>query len=321
MVLGIDVSKQKLSVAVFHNDKFKNKTIANDSQGFEVLWTWLKRLDQMPEHVCLEATGPYGEAIATFLYDQGLVVSVVNPTLIKGFAQSEGVRTKTDKVDARIIAKFCQSKQKTLPQWQPAPLEQRELRDLARRLESLKNMRVQEENRLDGNLAEIVRKNLVEHIRYLDEQITQLETLIKDHIDRHPGLRQQSDLLKSIPGIADLTSANLLSEIQFDQFSTARQVAAYVGLTPSDRESGTSVKGRPKLSKIGNRRLRKALYMPAMTAIRYNPVLSDFAHRLKRKGKPGKVVIAAVMRKLIHIAFGVLRSGNPFNPDYQPHFS
>ena len=321
MVLGIDVSKQKLSIAVLHNDKFKNKTIANDSSGFEALWSWLKRLNQLPGHVCLEATGPYGEAVATFLHDRGLVVSVVNPTLIKGFAQSEGIRTKTDKADARIIAKFCQSKQTTLPKWRPASQEQRELRDLARRLDALKNMRVQEENRLEGNLAEIVRKNLVEHIRYLDEQIAQLEQLIKNHIDRHPGLRQQSDLLKSIPGIADLTSANLLSGIQFDQFSTARQVAAYAGLTPSDRESGTSVKGRTRLSKIGNRRLRKALYMPAMSAIRYNQVLSDFAHRLKRKGKPGKVIIAAVMRKLIHIAFGVLRSGSPFNPDYQPHFS
>jgi len=321
MVLGIDVGKQKLSVAVFYNDKFKTKTIPNNPDGFETLWSWLSRFDRLPEHVCLEATGSYGEAIATFLHDQGLVVSVVNPTLIKGFAQSEGVRTKTDKVDARIIAKFCHSKQKTLPQWQPAPPEQRELRDLARRLEALKNMRVQEENRLNGTWGDTARKNLIEHIGYLDDQIAQLEKLIKDHIDRHPGLRRQSDLLKSIPGIADLTSACLLAEIQFDQFSTARQVAAYVGLTPSDRQSGTSVKGRPRLSKIGNHRLRKALYMPAMAAIRHNPVLSAFAHELKRKGKPGKVIIAAVMRKLLHIAFGILRSGRPFTPDYHPHFS
>lgn len=321
MVLGIDVSKRKLAVAVFSNGKFRTKSVSNDQDGFEALWSWLERFDRFPEHVCLEATGPYGEEVATFLYNQGLVVSVVNPTLVKGFAQSEGVRTKTDNVDARLIARFCLSKQKTLAHWQPAPLEQRQLRDLNRRVENLKQMRVQESNRLDGHLPNIVEANLRDHIDYLDKQIQQLEAMIKDHIDRHPGLRQQSELLKSIPGVADTTSAQLLSELRFDQFSTARQVAAYAGLTPSEHESGTSVKGRSRLSKIGNRRLRKALYMPAMTAMRYNPVLRTFADRLERKGKSSKVVISAVMRKIIHIAFGVLRSGKPFDPRYQAHFS
>ena len=321
MVLGIDVSKLKLAVAVLLNGKFRTKTVTNDQAGFEALWSWLERFDRMPEHVCLEATGSYGEDVATFLHDRGLVVSIVNPARVKGFAQSEGLRTKTDKVDARLIASFCLSKQEKLQRWQPALVEQRELRDLTRRLEALKNMRGQEENRLEGKLSEVVVTNLREHIQYLDKQIQQLETRIKDHIDRHPGLRQQCDLLTTIPGIAETTSANLISELHFDQFATARQAAAYAGLTPSDRESGTSVKGRPKLSKIGSRRLRKALYMPALAAIRYNPTLSEFANRLERKGKAAKVIISAVMRKMIHMAFGVLRSGRPFNPNYQPHIS
>ncbi len=321
MVLGIDVSKLKLSVAVLFSGKFRTKTVANNQAGFESLWDWLERFDALPEHVCLEATGPYGEAVATFLHDKGLVVSIVNPTRIKGYAQSEGLRTKTDQVDARLIANFCQSKKETLQLWRPAPVEYRELRDLTRRLEALKNMRVQEVNRLDGNLSDVVVANLTEHIQYLDSQIRQLLKTVKDHIDRHPGLRQQCDLLTTISGIAETTSANLLSELCFDQFSTARQAAAYAGLTPSDRESGTSVKGRPRLSKIGSRRLRKALYMPAIAAIRFNPILNEFAKRLERKGKAGKVIIAAVMRKLIHIAFGVLKSGRPFDPSYQPHFS
>lgn len=321
MVLGIDVSKKKLAIAILLNGKYKTKTVTNNPSGFETLWNWLLQFDALPEHVCLEATGPYGEDIATFLHDKGLVVSIVNPTRIKGYAQSEGLRTKTDKIDARLIADFCQSKKVKLQRWQPAPIEYRELCDLTRRLEALKSMRVQEENRLEGNLSEAVVANLTEHIQYLDKQIQQLEKKIKDHIDRHPGLRQQSDLLTTIPGIAETTSANLISELRFDQFTTARQAAAYAGLTPSDRESGTSVKGRPKLSKIGSRRLRKALYMPAMTAIRYNPILSEFAKRLERKGKAGKVIISAVMRKMIHMAFGVIKSGRPFDPNYQPRFS
>lgn len=321
MVLGIDVSKRKLAVALLFNGKFRTKTVANDQAGFNTLWSWLERFDSLPELVCLEATGPYGEDVATFLYERGLVISIVNPTRIKGYAKSEGLRTKTDKVDSRLIASFGQSKKEKLPLWEPAPVEHRELRDLTRRLEALKNMRVQEENRLEGKLSDVVIANLKQHIQYLDKQIQQLEKMIKDHIDRHPGLRGQCDLLTSIPGIAETTSANLISELCFDQFSTARQAAAYAGLTPSDHESGTSVKGRPRLSKIGSRRLRKALYMPALTAMRYNPTLRDFSNRLEQKGKVGKVIVSAVMRKMIHIAFGVLKSGRPFDPNYQPNFS
>lgn len=322
MVLGIDVSKLKLAVAVLlANGKYRTKTVTNNRPGFEVLWSWLEQFDSLPEHVCLEATGPYGEDVAIFLHDQGLVVSIVNPTRIKGFAKSEGLRTKTDQVDARLIASFCQNKKEKLQHWAPDPVEHRELRDLTRRLEALKNMRVQEENRLEGKLSDVVVANLTEHIQYLDKQIRQLEKAIKDHIDRHPDLRQQCDLLTTIPGIAETTSANLISELCFSQFATARKAAAFAGLTPSDWESGTSVKGRPRLSKIGSRRLRKTLYMPAMAAIRYNPILSEFANRLERKGKKGKVIISAVMRKMIHIAFGVLRSGRPFDPKFQPSFS
>lgn len=321
MVLGIDIGKKKLACAVMLNGKYKTKTIANTPAGFEMLWSWLERFDSLPKHVCLEATGPYGEDVATFLYDQGLPVSIVNPARVKGFAQSEGLRTKTDKVDARLIANFCHSKKEKLQVWQPAPKEQRELRDLTRRLEALKQMRVQEKNRLEGNLSDLVVANLKKHIRFLEKQIAELEKKISDHIDRHPGLRQQCDLLSSIPGVGETTSANLLSELSFDQFTSARQAAAFAGLTPSDRQSGTSVKGRPRLSKIGSNRLRKTLYMPAMTAMRYNPQLSQFAARLAHKGKAGKVIVAAVMRKLIHMAYGILKSGRPFDPDYAPQLA
>lgn len=320
MVLGIDVSKKKLSCAVCKDDgKYKTKNLPNTPAGFESLLDWLQtNFDRLPDHVCLEATGSYGEGVATFLHDQGLTVSVVNPTRIKGFAQSEGLRTKTDKVDARLIADFCDSKRDKLQVWKPAPKEQRILRDLTRRLEALKQMRIQEQNRLEGNLSDVVVKNLKKHICFLDKQIAELEKKIGNHIDKHPGLRQQCDLLNSIPGVGETTSATLISELSFEQFSSARQVAAYTGLTPSDRQSGTSVKGRPRLSKIGSSRLRKALYMPAMSAMRCNPLISQFVSRLKDKGKAGKVIVAAVMRKLIHMAFGILKSGRPFDPSFQP---
>lgn len=316
MVLGIDVAKRKLAVAVLFNGKFKNKTINNDQAGFEVLWTWLARFDSLPELVCLEATGSYGEAVATFLFDKGLKVCVVNPSRTKGFAQSEGLRTKTDKVDARMIAQFGFSKKKTLNLWQPDPREIRELRDLTRRLEALKTMLYQEENRLEERLSDLVLDNLKKHIHYLNTQINELVDEIKNHIDRHPDLRNQRDLLKSIPGISDQTSALLLSELRFNHFASARQAAAYAGLTPMMKESGSSLNKRPRLSKIGNSRLRKCLYMPALSAMRHNPILAEFSARLKSRGKAGKAIVGAVMRKMIHIAYGVIRSQQPFDPNY-----
>lgn len=321
MILGIDVAKRKLAVAVLLNGKYKNKTINNDQAGFEALWIWLGRFDALPELVCLEATGSYGEAVATFLFDKGLNVCVVNPSRTKGFAQSEGLRTKTDKVDARMIAQFGFSKKETLNLWQPDPREIRELRDLTRRLDALKTMLYQEENRLEERLYDLVLDNLKKHIGYLKTQINELIDEIKNHIDRHPDLRNQRDLLKSIPGISDQTSAYLLSELRFNHFSSARQAAAYAGLTPMMKESGSSLNMRPRLSKIGNSRLRKCLYMPALAAIRYNPILAEFAARLKTNGKTGKVIVGAVMRKMIHIAYGVIRSQKPFDPNYSTVFS
>jgi len=194
----------------------------------------------------------------------------------------------------------------------------RELQALVRRLESLIEMRVAEENRLSSGISiEAVSHSLVAHIAYLIEEIKQTELLIREHINNHPILKEQSDLLDSIPGIGATTAALLLAEItDFKQYKSARQVAAYAGLVPRERRSGSSVRGRTSLSKIGNARLRKALYFPAMTALRCSGFFQQWAAGLRERGKCKMAVIGAAMRKLIHLAYGVLKTGKPFDPDW-----
>lgn len=317
-VLGIDIAKLKFNVCLINQSgKLKHKVFANTATGFEQLEEWLLRQGVQRVHACLEATGSYGEALALFLHQAGHSVSVVNPAAIKAFAGSCLSRTKTDRVDAELIARFCLAQEPLA--WMPPPTEVRELQALVRRLESLIEMRVAEENRLSSGLVvEVVRASVEELLTHLNAQIKRTEKLIREHLDQHPTLKRQSELLDSIPGIAATTAALLLSEItDINKYRSARQVAAYAGLVPRERQSGTSVRGRTRLSKIGNARLRRALYFPAITALRCSPFFQSWAKGLQERGKCKMSVICAVMRKLVHVAYGVLKTGKPFDPEWE----
>lgn len=314
-VLGIDISKRDFHVSLLKEGRAtKPKKFTNNIEGFESLHNWLQKQSVVELHACMEATSIYGEALAEFLYGKGFQVSVVNPARIKGFAKSELLRTKTDSVDAALIARFCAAMKPSL--WTPTPLEVKELQALLRRLESLTQMYQQEENRLEtatGTVAQLTRA----HLKYIEEQQAEIKRMISDHFDQHPHLKQQRDLLTSIPGIGEQTAAVLLAEVgRIEDYKNARQLAAYAGLTPCERSSGTSVKGKTRLSCTGNVRLRKALYMPAMVAMRFNPLLKAMSDRLLGRGKVKMQVIGALMRKLVHLAFGILKSQKPFDPNY-----
>jgi transposase len=315
--LGIDISKAKFDVALLRPDgKLRHRVFPNSPAGFQQLSAWLAKQKASPIHACMEATGTYSDALASYLHAAGHIVSVVNPAIVKAFAQSQMSRTKTDKADASLIARFCQMHRPSA--WSPLPPEISELQALLRRLEALIDMRQQEVNRLAAGItAEPVRNSVTDHINYLGEQVAQTRRLIKDHIDQNPSLKQQRDLLSSIPGIGELTAAKLLAEIvDIKLYSSARQVAAFAGLVPRHNESGSSVRGRPRLCKVGAARLRKAMYFPAIVATQYNPTIKALSQRLRDRGKCPMQVIGAAMRKLIHIAYGVLKSGKPFDPDY-----
>lgn len=311
-VLGIDVSKSKLDVAQrLPNGKLRNKVITNTSDGYAELGAWLAKHGVEQVHACLEATGVYWEALAEWLVDAGHVVSVINPAQIKAYGQASQVRTKTDPVDARLIAEFCAT-QAPAP-WQAPPTILRDLRALVTRRDALVTMRTQETNRLAVARA-AVRPGIETLIVHLNAAIAALEQAIRDMIDSDPQLRNQRSLLDTIPGLGDITIPMLLSFYADQRLSNTRQAAAFAGLNPRQRESGSSVRGRTRLSKVGHALLRKALYMPAMVTLHKTAWGRVFRERLATAGKPPMVIFGAMMRKLVHVAFGVLKSGQPFNP-------
>jgi transposase len=311
--LGIDVSKDKFDVALLVDgslDKFKQKVFSNDADGFARLVGWLKSRASEPVHVGMEATNTYWESLAEFLSDQGLLVSVINPSLVKNESQSWGMRNKTDKADARVIARYCAAKK---PQaWVAPSMEVRELRDRVRHLSCLQEERQRHRNRLETVSSDAVRSSLEQLIVFLDGKIIELENGISDHINRHPDIKGDADLLRSIPGLGDKTIAVILSELpDVSNFRSAKSAVAYGGLSPKRAESG-NYKGTTRLCKFGNAKLRRALYFPAVVATRYNPLVREFYVRLRQNGKCKMSAIGACMRKLLAIAYGVLRTGTPF---------
>ena len=312
IVLGIDIAKRKFDCALLLGERFRTKVFENNAPGIEACVSWIARHAGQTVHACIESTGPYAQALAEALFDAGHTVSLINPARSRAFSESLGVRSKTDEVDARTLARFCQAL-KPEP-WIPAPKSVRELQELVRRLDALIQMHTQEANRL-AVAHEAVRGSIEEVLGFLDRSIAEIKEAIAQHIDRHPDLKAQRNLLDSVPGLGPATCAWLIAELNAKRFMCARSAAAYTGLTPAHWRSGESVNGKPRLSKCGNARFRKALYWPAITALRCNPIVQALAERLRARGKHKMVIIAAAMRKLVHIAFGVLKSGKPFNPD------
>jgi len=317
-ILGVDVAKAKFDVCLLWEEGAVHRVFPNNPNGFAALRGWLRKRGATQLHTCMEATGRYWEALATCLHQAGYTVSVVNPRRVKSFGESELQRQKTDRVDAGVIARFCRA---TRPKpWTPPPAELRQLQELVRRLDALKRMQTQEKNRLSNpGVTPLVEADIEDHLAYLRERIKEAERAISGHINAHPQLREQRDLLTSIPGIGETTAALLLGELgEVANYRSGRQVAAHAGLTPKHFQSGSSIKGKPHLSKIGNVHLRKGLYMCAIVAKHHNPIIKAFCERLLAAGKPTMLVIAAAMRKLLLIAFVVLKSQTPFNPNYQP---
>lgn len=319
-VVGIDVAKRKLDIALLVNGKIKSKVVENTPAGHALLQHWLVEhgAPQIDTHICLEATGPYSEPVTTALVEAGWPVSIVNPARIKGFAQGELARNKTDRADAALLARFCAAMHPGV--WAPPPPAWRELRAWVDRLQALKDMHQQESNRLEAHRASghvFLVTAVQTHLDWLDHQMTDLERAITDHIDRHPDLKGDAELLHSIPGIGKTTVAKVLAYAgDVRRFTNAKALAAFIGVTPRQRVSGSSVKGRTMMSRTGHADLRRALYMPGLVARRHNPVLKVFGDRLRGSGLAPKAVVGAVMRKLAHLIYGVIKSGQPFDAHF-----
>lgn len=317
--VGIDVAKSKLDVALLdERGKLRNHVFTNDCKGHAALLAWLnaRAAPSVRLRVCMEATGPYGEAAALALADAGVVVSVVNPARVKGFAQSELLRNKTDRADAALLARFGQTMQPE-PWVAPAP-EVRQLRALVDRLHSLKDMHQQEANRLEAAINQPgMRGSIESHLQWLQGSIRDIERQIEDHIDKHPGLREDARLITSIPGVGKTTAAKMLAYLgDVRRFDSGKALSAFIGVAPRQRLSGSSVRGRSIISRSGHAAVRHSLYMPALVALKHNPLVSAFGQRLKTAGLAPKAVITACMHKLVLMIYGIVRSGAPFDPNF-----
>jgi transposase len=315
--IGIDVSKKKFDVTLLSAEgKKKRKTCSNNTVGIKAFVVWLKKNGIEEARVCMEATSVYWEEVAEKLTAEGYLVSVVNPMRIKGFAMSKLNRNKTDALDADVIAEFCRSNQ-DLTSWHPPTPVEKKLRDLDRHRQDLVNTRTAYTNRLHVTRDESIRQRLQKLIDLLNTEIKEIERQIDDLIKQDKELQEKFTLLCSIKGIAEITARHFLAEMyDLEHYESATAAAADVGLTPSHYQSGSSVRRRSKMSRMGKKSLRAALYLPAQTAMCHNPVIKKFVKRLQAKSKLPKVIKVAVMRKLVHLAYGVLKNRQSFDPNY-----
>ncbi|XEG75692.1 IS110 family transposase [Pseudomonas sp. abacavir_1] len=315
IVVGVDIAKKTFDIAVLQsNGKYRTKgNLSNDQSGFSVFDQWLQKHAEPGAWVVMEATNIYHEALGDYLLARGYRVCVMNPARIASYAQSQLQRVKTDKVDAKLIALYGTRHVEDLQLWQPDPVSVRQLRALVRRYEELKELFQMEINRLETAKSDVVKESILSVSAHLEQQIEQTLEAIRNHIDDDPDLRSKRDLLTSIEGISDKTAALLLAELgSISRFESARAVVAFAGLNPRLRESGQH-KGQVRVSKIGSRLLRAGLFMPAICAMSHNQAVRALRLRLEEKGKAGKQIICAAMRKLLQIAYGVLKSGQPYN--------
>lgn len=321
--IGIDVSKAKLDCSLLldvASAKRRAKSVANSKAGVGDLLAWCAKQQVTPDtlHAILEGTGVYHEQAALALSDAGVTVSIVNPAQVKDFGRSLGVRTKTDGVDSLVLARYG-ALLNPRP-WTPPAREARILQALLSRREAIAQDLQRERNRLEKSDATDtpprIRQSLVESIEFLAKQLAKIQQDIDDHIDQHPNLKTDRDLLLSIPAVGPQVGNHVLAVMHNHQFQSAEQLAAYLGLVPVERQSGTSLLGRPRLSKAGPARIRAVLYMAAIVATQHNPHIKALYQRLQTRGKTKMSALGAAMRKLVHLCFGVLKTRAPYNPNY-----
>jgi transposase len=316
-VLGIDIGKTHFDAHLLADGQAASVRLANTQSGFAALRDWLIRHGQTKPatlHACMEATGNYGLDLASFLYAQGYQVSIVNPKQIRAFGMAELRRNKTDKLDAALIARFCRAQNP--PLWTPPLPHMLALREAVRRCAALKQMRTAELNRQKaGFSSEAVRASIQRNLDHLNAEIDTVAREIPALITQNPELRRRVELLCSIPGIGETTAIVLLAELPNIADFEAKGLAAFAGLSPAEHSSGAQTK-HGGITRIGNPTVRSACYLGALSATRHNPRLTDFVRRLNAAGKPKKLILVAVARKLLVLAHAVIRTNRPFDADH-----
>lgn len=321
--IGIDVSKAKLDCCLLldvASNKRRAKVVANSKTGIVDLLAWCTKQQVLVHelHAIMEGTGVYHEQAALALSDAGATVSIVNPAQVKDFGRSLGVRTKTDDVDGFVLARY--GALLNPKPWMPPAPEARTLQALLSRREAIAQDLQRERNRLEKadatDTPQLIRQSIEDSVDFLEKQLAKLQQDIDNHINKHPNLKDDRDLLISIPAVGPQVGNHLLSVMHNHDFQSAEQLAAYLGLVPVERQSGTSVQGRPRLSKAGPAHIRAILYMAAIVATKHNPHIKALYQRLQERGKTKMSALGAAMRKLVHLCFGVLKTREPYQVNY-----
>lgn len=320
--IGIDVSKDKLDVLWLRDKetrKVKTKAFMNRPEDHQKIVAWVLKNTQAALsdiQFVMEATGVYHEALAYALHEQQAQVFVINPARTKAHAKSLGIHTKTDKTDSYVIAHYGASMQ--MQPWVPERPEIRELKALIARYQAVDKDLQRETNRLEKaqitQASEVVSDSIQAMIKILQQQKKALQSRIDQHIDGHPDLKNNRRLLESIPGVGAVISMLMLAVIGSRQFVSARQCAAFLGLNPVQNDSGSSVHKPPRLSKMGDAKVRAKLYMAAVVAVQHNPDIRQQYERLLKNGKSKMSALGAAMRKLVQICFGVLKHQSEYRP-------
>ncbi len=317
-IVGIDVSSRTFDVAVEFDDvQRKTASYTNDSSGHKKLCKWITRGNRTAR-VVVESTGIYSLDLALALdRAPGVSVMVANPRALKNFAQASMLRSKNDPMDAGSTLEYA--KRMPFVPWEPPSLEILELRAISRRISALTVERTREKNRLHALQAskessQFVVNDIEVNIRHLDRRIDGLTSEAEKVIPRSPTAAKLFPLLVSVKGIATASAVQILPELLvLPAGLSPRQWVAHAGLDPSEHKSGTSVDRPTRISKVGNKNLRRALYMPALVASQHEPNVRAFYEHLLEKGKKPLQAIVAVMRKLLHAIFGMLKSGKAFD--------
>lgn len=314
--LGIDVAKLKLDVVLRRDEHALHQVFANTPEGFAALDAWLCSfaLTQSQVRICLEATGSYSDAITHDLFARGYVLCVLNPAALVDYRRSQQIRSKTDKLDAHLLARYAQEKQPRA--YKPLPVEIVSLRALLHHRDDVQQMLRQERNRLEaGRMTSAIEQRVRSHIQLLQDDFKTTEREIKAHLKTHPDLGALWQRLQTIPGIGWLTAARLLGHLgDIARFPKVGAVISLAGLAVKEYRSGSSVCGKAQIDRHGRKDLRQTMYMSALVAKRVSHPMRAWAQRLQAAGKPKKVIVVAVMRKLLHIVYGVWKSGLDYHP-------
>jgi len=318
--VGVDVGASELVAALVGR---KPRCFKHSRTGIKAMVKWAKKMAlETPLHFCLEATGVYGYSVACCLHQEHHIsVSVINPAQIASYGKAQLRRTKTDNVDSQVILSFAQSQNP--PLWKPESSTIRQLYHLVVESARIRKALGQWGNRKHAqkylkDLPKVIKQTQETLDRTMLRQLEKIEQAIVELCKQDEELKQDVELLCSIPGISDHTAVRVLAYGKNALKDYNRNaLTAHAGLAPAQKQSGTSIHGKARIAKQGDRRLRTTLYMPALVAAHHNPILKTFYQRLLKKGKPKMLALVAVMKKLLIMMQAILKNKIPFNTKYQ----